>query len=71
LVQVEVSFFWGEKATQLLAYKGLPDFLFKKSPNIAKYCQTCQVSHQNKTYAVTLMLRVVVGAESKQELFSL
>jgi hypothetical protein len=29
------------------------------------------VSQQNKTYVVTLMLRVVVGAVSKKELFSL
>jgi hypothetical protein len=61
----------GEKATQQLAYKGLPvaaDFLFKKSPKIAKNHQILPkmaVSQQNKTYVVTLMLRVVVGAVSK------
>jgi hypothetical protein len=63
--------FLGEKAKQLLAYEGLPaaaDFLFQKSPNIAKNHQILPklaVSQQNKTYVVTLMLRVVVGAVSQ------
>jgi hypothetical protein len=63
--------------TQLLAYEGLSaaaDFLFKKLPNMAKNHQILPklaVSQQNKTYVVTLMLHVVVGAVSNQELFSL
>jgi hypothetical protein len=56
----------GEKATQLLGYKGLPaaaDFLFKILPKITKIWPKLSVSQQNKTYVVTLyadmMLHVV------------
>jgi hypothetical protein len=60
LVQVEVSFFLGEEATQE-AKTRQSIFCSKNHQILPKLA----VSQQNKTYVVTLMLRVVVGAVSK------
>jgi hypothetical protein len=71
LVQIEVSFFLGEKGhTSYLPIKAsrrLHIFCLKNHQILPKLA----VSQQKKSYVVTLMLRVVVGAVSKKELFSL